>query len=106
MYTPINASTGRGQAMNKKGVGRATRVRTTDGVAVRGFHSEAGHRVTRLRITGLVVMLMFFAAPIVHASVVFSDPFAGSAGDFLFRGFYLSSYAGTNLGTVTLGYSA
>jgi len=48
---------------------------------------------------------MLFAAPLVHASnIVVSSPFAGEAGDGLSRGFYILNYAGTNLGTVTLGY--
>jgi hypothetical protein len=74
------------------------------GVSAGGVPSKAGHRAPRLRITGLVAMLMLFAAPIIHASTVFSDPFAGSGGDQVTRGFYIQSYAGTNLSTVTLGY--
>lgn len=53
------------------------------------------------------MMVVFFAAPLVLAAntTIFSDPFQGSSGDQVTRGFYLSSYPGTNLGTVTLAYS-
>jgi hypothetical protein len=55
--------------------------------------------------TGLAVMLLLCAAPMVHADItIFSDPFAGSGGDNITRGFYLTSYPGTNLSTVTLAY--
>ena len=64
-------------------------------------------RRSRFRMTGLVVMLILFAAPIAHSdSTIFSDGFFGFAGDNFTRGFYLSSYPGTNLGRVTLGYTA
>jgi hypothetical protein len=61
----------------------------------------------RLRIRALpAVLLVLIAAPATHAStIIFSVPFMGSGGDLIDRGFYLSSYPGTNLGTVTLGYS-
>jgi hypothetical protein len=60
----------------------------------------------RVRTTGWVAMLILFTAPLVHANTtIFTDPFQGSSGDQLTRGFYLSSYPGTNLGTVTLAYS-
>jgi len=56
-------------------------------------------------ITGLAGMLMLFATPLVRADItIFSDPFAGSGGDNITRGFYLPSYPGTNLSTVTLAY--
>lgn len=72
-------------------------------------HNEVRHtarKIPLLGATGLVVMLLLFAAPIYDDVVVFSYPFEGSGGDQLSRGFYLSSYAGTNLGTVTLEYDA
>lgn len=62
----------------------------------------------RLAITGLVLMLMLmlFAAPMIHAdTTIFMDPVDGFSGDQLDRGFYISSYPGTNLSTVTLAYS-
>ncbi|MGV3707415.1 MAG: PEP-CTERM sorting domain-containing protein [Gemmatimonas sp.] len=52
----------------------------------------------------LVALLLVVAPLTAHAqSIVFSSAFGGG-GDQLRRGFYLTSYGGTNLGTVTLGY--
>lgn len=57
-------------------------------------------------MTGLAGMLMLFATPMAHADItIFSDPFAGSSGDDISRGFFLQSYPGTNLSTVTLEYT-
>jgi hypothetical protein len=98
----------KGTEMPSKEVTNAARIRTTDTVILRGIRSNEGDRIPRLRIAGLVVMLMLVAAPIVHAGsiVIFSDPFTGSGGDYLYRGFYLSNYPGTNLSTVTVAYSS
>ena len=56
-------------------------------------------------ISGLALLLLL-ATPLVHAdTTIFTDPFFGSSGDDITRGFYLSSYPGTNLSTVTLAYT-
>ena len=53
----------------------------------------------------LVVTLILVSAPMALAdSIIFSVPFSGTGGDYYYRGFYLSDYPGTNLGTVTLSY--
>ncbi len=57
----------------------------------------------RLRAAALAASL-FFCTNSLTAQVIFSCPFSNSGGDLLFRGFYLQSYPGVNLGTVTLGY--
>lgn len=53
------------------------------------------------------VALLFAIAPTapLFASTVVSCPFS-SGGDVISRGFYLESYTGSNLGTVTLAYTA
>jgi hypothetical protein len=68
-----------------------------------GMLSRHGRYLQR---AGLAALLMLITVPIVRASpiVIFSAPFSGSVGDFLDRGFYLTSFPGTNLGTVTVGY--
>jgi PEP-CTERM motif len=49
--------------------------------------------------------ILLFAALTARAGVILSDPFAGGDNaDFLDRGFYVTTYPGTNLGTVTLAY--
>lgn len=55
---------------------------------------------------GLVLLIVLLLPAALFADVViFSDAFnGGSGGDYLWRGFYLSSYPGTNLNEVTLGY--
>jgi hypothetical protein len=72
-------------------IGRGAPVGTTDGVAA-SVPSKAG-RTTRLgSVTGLAAILLLFATPVVHAdTVVFSDPFKGTGGDQVTRGFYISS---------------
>jgi CARDB len=52
--------------------------------------------------------LLFLAATQGQASAqqVISCPLSGHPGDLLFRGFYVQNYPGTNLGNVTLAYSA
>lgn len=53
----------------------------------------------------LAVLLLVVAPLTARAqSIVFSSPFGGR-GDLLHRGFYLTSFGGSNLGTVTLGYA-
>ncbi len=59
----------------------------------------------RVLIAALGAAAVLAAAPVLHASpIIFSVPFEGSGGDFTDRGFYLTSYPGTDLDTVTLGY--
>ena len=53
----------------------------------------------------LAISLFFYTNP-VKAQVIFSCPFSNSGGDLWDRGFYLQSYPGVNLGTVTLGYQS
>jgi hypothetical protein len=43
---------------------------------------------------------------LAQGQVIFSCPFEGSGGDLLFRGFYIQSFPGVNLGTVQLRYSS
>jgi hypothetical protein len=86
-------------------VGNALFVTGIDGSAVERITSQAGRGNSFLRAVGLAAMLALFAAPIVRAdTTIFADPFEGSSGDQLDRGFYLSSYPGTNLSTVSLEY--
>jgi hypothetical protein len=50
--------------------------------------------------------VLLFAVTSAHAAIILSDPFSGSGGDFVDRGFYVTTYPGTKLGTVTLGYNS
>jgi hypothetical protein len=62
----------------------------------------------RPRIIPLAALaaLLFTVAPLLAAtSTVVSCPFS-TGGDDIARGFYLQGFAGTNLGTVTLAYTA
>jgi hypothetical protein len=54
----------------------------------------------------VLVPVLLFAATSARASTILSDPFNGQGADFVDRGFYVTTYPGTNLGTVTLAYLA
>jgi hypothetical protein len=61
---------------------------------------------SRLAFTA-AACLLWLAGTQCQASAqqLISCPTSGSSGDLLFRGFYVQSYPGTNLGTVTLTYT-
>jgi hypothetical protein len=50
--------------------------------------------------------LITFAAATTQAQVILSDPFSGTGGDLLDRGFYVATYPGSSLGAVTVAYLA
>jgi hypothetical protein len=50
--------------------------------------------------------LITFAVASTQAQIILSDPFSGTGGDLLDRGFYVATYPGGNLGTVTVAYLA
>ncbi len=56
------------------------------------------------RATAALSASLILCANWAKAEVIFSCPFSGRGGDLLDRGFYIQSYPGTNLGTVTLAY--
>ena len=58
--------------------------------------------------TLLTIILLAFslAQSVAAATVIVSCPFSSSAGDDLTRGFYVTSYPGSNLATVHLEYSS
>ncbi|MEA2693555.1 MAG: hypothetical protein QOJ16_2942 [Acidobacteriota bacterium] len=56
-------------------------------------------------VTLAAFCLLFAVAPLLAASTVVSCPFS-TGGDDIGRGFYLQSYAGSNLRTVSLAYTA
>lgn len=62
--------------------------------------------ISRIGFTA-ATCLLFLAGTQGQASAqqLISCPVSGPAGDLLFRGFYVQSYPGTNLGTVTLTYT-
>jgi hypothetical protein len=66
--------------------------------------SKARRTTASWRGFWLAVLLLVVAPLTAPAqSIVYSSPFGGG-GDLLHRGFYLTSFGGSNLGTVTLGY--
>ena len=54
----------------------------------------------------VILILFSFAQNVAAATIIVSCPFTSSAGDDLTRGFYVTSYPGSNLGSVHLEYSA
>jgi len=66
------------------------------------------HRISRLLLSVAAAALLSIMVPgaLRADTTVVSDPFSGSGGDLLSRGFYVTSYDGTNLGSVTLEYNS
>src|ERR1700676_4027319 len=66
------------------------------------------HGISRLLLSVAAAALLSVMLPgaLRADTIVVSDPFSGTGGDLLSRGFYVTSYDGTNLGSVTLEYDS
>ena len=64
------------------------------------------HVVSVFTLLAIILLAFSLAQSVAAATIIVSCPFSSSAGDDLTRGFYVTSYPGSNLATVHLEYSS
>jgi Ca2+-binding RTX toxin-like protein len=70
------------------------------------MNGRTGRLVRRFSLASLaaVIVALMVGPSTASAQTVVSCPFAGSSGDQVSRGFYVTNYPGTNIDKVTLAY--